>query len=55
MLPYDRCEGRDIRGIVATRDERDAVGDVQRRRQWIDVGGDRDCAGPPKRSDDVDP
>ncbi len=54
VLGDERCERLDVAGIVDRRDERPAVGGVERRRELVEVDGERRRAGAPKRRDDVD-
>ena len=53
-MPLDElAQGRDILVVLDSRDERVQVGVVQRRGEWVDVGGNRECTRSAKRPDDV--
>jgi hypothetical protein len=54
VLADEGCERRHVAGIRDPRDNRLAVGVVQRRRKRIGIDTERDGSGRSERLDDVD-
>ncbi len=54
VLADEVGEGVDVAGVGDARDDRLTVRVVQRRRERVRVGGERDAARSAKRADDVD-